>query len=52
MVEQRSVVKSLVAEKCKSCKIYRRTCDVYGEGCFIKKKIFADGFNIGLALQA
>ena len=37
-LEQRSVMKSLVAEKCKPYEIYGRTCDVYREACFIKKK--------------
>ena len=27
--EQRSVIKFLVAEKCKPCEIYRRICNVY-----------------------
>ena len=33
-LDQRSVFKSLVAEKCKLCEIYRRMCNVYGEACF------------------
>ena len=37
-LEQRSVTKFLVAEKCKPYKIYRRMCDVYEEVCFSKKK--------------
>ena len=37
--EQRSVIKYLVAEKCKLCEIYRRICDVYGEACFSLKDI-------------
>ena len=28
-LELRSVIKFLVAEKCKPCEIYRRMCDVY-----------------------
>ena len=30
-IEQRSVIKYLLAEKCKPCEIYRRMCDVYVE---------------------
>ena len=38
-LEQRSVIKFLVVEKYKSCKIYfKKTCDMYGEACFSKKK--------------
>ena len=37
--KQRSVIKFLVAEKCKPCEIYRRMCDAYGEACFSHKKI-------------
>ena len=33
-LEQRSVIKSLVAEKWKLCEIYRKMCDMYGEACF------------------
>ena len=36
-LEQRSVIKVLVAEKCKPCDIHRKICDVYGEVCFIEK---------------
>ena len=36
--EQRPVIKSLVSEKCKPCKIYRKMCDVYGQASFSKKK--------------
>ena len=35
-LEQRSVIKCSVAEKCKPCEIYKRMCDVYGEVCFSK----------------
>ena len=48
-LEQRSVIKFLVTEKCKPCKIYKRMRDVYGEACFSKKnvykwaKLFKDG---------
>ena len=33
-LEQRFVIKFLVAEKCKSLEIYRWICDVYGEAYF------------------
>ena len=36
-IEQRSVIKYLLAEKCKACEIYRRMCDVYGEACFSQR---------------
>ena len=39
-LEQRCVIKLLVAEKCKSCEIYRRICAVYGKACFSKKNVF------------
>ena len=32
--EQRSVIKFLVAEKCKPYEIHRKICDVYQEACF------------------
>ena len=38
-IEQRSVMKYLLAEKCKPCEIYRRMYDVYGEECFSKKNV-------------
>ena len=31
-------LKFKVTKKCKPCEVYRRMCDVYGEGCFSKKK--------------
>ena len=34
LLEQRFVIKSLVAEKHKPCEIYRRICDVHGTGYF------------------
>ena len=34
MLEQRSDIKFLVAEKYKSYEIYRRMCDMYRETCF------------------
>ena len=50
--EQRSLIKFLVAEKCKPCEIYRRTCDVYREAYFSKnKKGFTNWLNINLPLQ-
>ena len=33
-IEQRSVIKYLLAEKCDPCEIYRGMCDVYREACF------------------
>ena len=38
-LEQRSVIKFLMADKCKPCEIYWRICNVYEEACF-NKKIF------------
>ena len=41
-LEQRSVIKFVVAEKCKPCEMYRRMCDIYGETClcFWSKNIY------------
>ena len=40
-LEQRSIFKFLVAEKCKPCEIYRKMSDVYGEEtCFSKKYLY------------
>ena len=39
-IEQSSVIKYLLAKKCKPCEIYRRMCDVYGEACFSKKNVY------------
>ena len=50
-LEQRSVIKFLVTEKCKQCEIYKRMCDVYGKACF-SLKMFTNGLNIGLLLRA
>ena len=36
-IEQRSVIKLLLADKYKLCEIYRRMRDVYGKACFSKK---------------
>ena len=33
-LKQTSVIKLLVAEKCKQCEIYTKMCVVYGEACF------------------
>ena len=38
--EERSVIKFLVAEKCKPCEIYRRMCDVFGDACFSKNNVY------------
>ena len=38
--EQRSVIKFLVAEKCKTFEIYRRMCYVYGETCSSQKNLY------------
>ena len=38
LLEQRSVIKYLVAEMCKPCEIYRKMCVMYREACFSKKK--------------
>ena len=53
-LEQRSVIKFLVAEKCKPCEIYRM-CDMYREifkKIFLYHKMFTNGWNVGLPLQA
>ena len=39
-LEQRSVIKFLVAEKCKPCEIYRKMCNVHGEACFNEKDVY------------
>ena len=39
-LEQKSVIKFLVAEKCKPCEIYRRMCDVYRKACFSQKNVY------------
>ena len=39
-LKQRSVIKFMVAEKCKPCEIYRRMCDEYGEACFSQRNIY------------
>ena len=50
-LEQRSIIKFLLVEKCKPCEIYNRLCDVYGEAYFSKKKIFPNGLNVALPLS-
>ena len=47
-LEQRSVIKFLVAEKSKLCEIYKRMGDAYREACF-SQKMFA---NMCLSLWA
>ena len=42
-LEQKSVIKSLVAKKCKPCEIYRRIWDMCGETCFSKKECLQMG---------
>ena len=37
MLEQRPVIKSLVAEKCKPCEIYKRICDKHRQACLVKR---------------
>ena len=44
-------MKSLKAEKCKPCEIYRRVCSVYVEACF-NQKIFTNWQNMDLPRQA
>ena len=36
-LEQGSIIKHLVAEKCKPCEICPIKCNMYGEACFRKK---------------
>jgi len=43
-IEQRSVIKFLVAEQCKPNKIFRRMSAVYEEACF-SQKMFTNGLN-------
>ena len=39
-----SVIEFLIAEKWKTCEIYRRVCGVYGEECF-NQKMSRKGLN-------
>ena len=45
-LEQKSLIKILVVEKCKRCKIYRRMCNVYRE--VLVQKMFTNGLNMSL----
>ena len=49
--EQRSVIQFLVAEKCKSCKIYRGMSNAYGEAYF-NPKMFTNELNMDLTKRA
>ena len=40
MLEQRSVIKFLLAEKCKLCEIYRTMYHVYGLACFSQSNVY------------
>ena len=48
-LEQRSVIKFLVAEKCNPCETYRKMYDVFRETYFIEKKMFTNWLKIGLS---
>ena len=50
-LEQRSAIKFLVAEKCKTCEIFRSMCDVYKEAHF-SQKMFTNGLTLDLPRQA
>ena len=39
-LKQSSVIKFLVAKRCKPCKTYRRICDVYKEAYFNRKNLY------------
>ena len=39
-LEQTSVIKFLVGEKCKPCEIYRKTYDMHGKACFSQKNVY------------
>ena len=39
-LEQKSVIKSLLAEKWKPCEIYQKICDEYWEACFSQKNLY------------
>ena len=43
-IEQKSVIEYLTVEKYKSCEVYRRICDVYGETYFSQKS-FTNGLT-------
>ena len=48
-LEQRSIIKFFLEEKCKPCEMYRRMCDVYGKACF-NSRILTNELNMGLPL--
>ena len=48
-LKQRSVMKLLLAEKCKPYEIYRRVCDVYREA-WVSQKMFPNKLNMDLPL--
>ncbi len=48
--EQTSVIKVLLAKKCKQCEIFRRKCDVFGVADFSLKK-FTNGLNMDFLRQ-
>ena len=50
-LEQRSVIKFIVAEKCKPCEIYRRMCVIYMEKHVLVKEIFTGELKMSLPLQ-
>ena len=39
-LEQKSLIKFLVTENCKSCEIYTRMCDLYGEAYLVNKNVY------------
>ena len=39
-LEQRSIIKFLVAKKCKPYEIYRRMSDVYEKACFSQRNAY------------
>ena len=43
-LQQRFVMKFLLAEKCKQCEIYRRVCDIKGGVC-ISEILCTNGLN-------
>ena len=45
-LEQRSVIKFLLVEKCKPYEIYKRMCNECWEACFCFKKMFTNGLNM------
>ena len=51
-LEQRSVIKFMLAEKCKPCDIYKWMSNVFQEARSRKKNIFINVLNMRLALQA